>query len=223
MQAEVFDKLASVRGRMAEAAKRAGRSPDAVELMAVLKYAPDDAVRALLEKQQVRHIGENRVQDAEHRPVSGVERHLIGHLQSNKAKKAVQVFDWIDTLDGLELARRLEREAAALGKTLNVLVQVQPAPNPGQHGIQPGDLGPLLKEARTLPHLKLRGLMAIAPMKDPVEAVRPDFRRIKALLDEHFRPEEKPVLSMGMSRDFEVAIGEGATLVRIGSLLFGGS
>ena len=223
----VFDKLASVRSSIAAAAHRAGRAPGSVELMAVLKYAPPDEVRALLESKQVRHAGDNRVQDAERRESrfenreSNIQYHLIGHLQSNKAKKAVQLFDWIDSVDSMELAERLEREAAALGKTLNVLVQVQTAPNPGQSGAQPEQLGGLLERMRRLPHLKVSGLMAIAPMTDPVEAVRPHFRRMKVLLDEHFAGGEAPVLSMGMSRDYEVAVEEGATLVRIGSLLFG--
>ena len=227
MAAVVFDKLALVRSRIAEAASRVGRSPDSVELMAVVKYAENATIRELLETHQVRHIGENKIQDVERHEgtyeKSAVERHFIGHLQKNKAKKAVQMFDWIDSVDSLELAQRLDKDAAAAGKTQKVLVQVQPVSNPGQSGIQPGELGGLLEAMRKMPHLSVRGLMAIAPMTDPVEAVRPVLGRMKALLDGHFPAKDKPVLSMGMSRDFEVAIEEGATMVRIGSLLFGDS
>lgn len=224
-----FEKLAWVRQRVAEAARSSGRSPEAVELMAVTKHASAAVVRELLAQGGLRHLGENRVQDAAAKLSglstrhSGLQLHLIGHLQSNKSKRAAALFDWIDSLDGRALAERLERDAEALGKTLKVMVQVQATPNPRQSGAQPEELPELLKAIRAMPHLELRGLMAIAPVTDPVEAARPHFRALKAVFDGQFAAaagDPAPVLSMGMSRDFEVAVAEGATMVRIGSLLF---
>lgn len=225
----VFDNLASVQDRILEAAKRAGRDPRAIVLVAVTKTATAAQAAELIRSGKVRHLGENRVQAAQAKipealglgsfpQGTGPEWHLVGHLQSNKAAKAAALFDWVDALDDLETARRLDRACGASGKRLKVLVQVQPVLNPRQSGLQPEAVGGFLEDARKFKHLEVAGLMAIAPELEPVEAVRPHFRRVKRLFDGFFDPSQQ--LSMGMSRDFEVAIEEGATMVRIGTLLF---
>lgn len=222
----LFDKLASVRSRIDQAARKAGRPPSQVDLMAVTKYAPAVAVRELLESGRVAHAGESRIQDSGPR-FPGIQYHFIGNLQSNKAGKAVELFEWIDSVDSLELAGKLDRSAGMRSKKVKILVQVQPEPNPKQSGLQPQQLEKFLVQARDFQHLQVRGLMAIAPMTENVEGARPHFRRIRKLFEDSFPTSapggERPVLSMGMSRDFEVAVEEGATLVRIGSLLFGES
>jgi len=231
----LLEKLARVRARISEAARRSGRSPESVELVAVTKYADSGAILELLKSGQVRHIGESRVQDAE-KKLSALSSqlsalgakapawHLVGHLQANKARKAARMFDWIESVDSLEIAEKLDRAAADSGRRLQVLIQVQPLPNPRQHGVQPAAVGDLIAGMGRLEHLDLRGLMAIGPMLEPVQAVRPHFRIMRQLFERFFsspQREDRPYhLSMGMSRDFEIAVEEGATMVRIGSLLF---
>lgn len=146
---------------------------------------------------------------------------MIGPLQSNKAKKAAALFDWVDSLDSLKLAETLERECAAADKSLRVLVEVQPVPDPDRPGLGPQDLAEFLVRLRTFKRLDVRGLMGVAPDEETAEAARPHFRLLKRLFDAHFKSSTEPYrLSLGMSRDFEVAIEEGATLVRVGRLLF---
>jgi len=219
----VFEKLAAVERRIDQAARKAGRSSSEVALMAVTKYAPEREVRELLASGKVRHAGESRVQDMGER-APGVEYHFIGHLQTNKAGKAAAGFDWIDSVDSLELAEKLDKQAEKAGKKLKALLQVQPVPNPKQSGVQPEKLDGFLKQLKGFKNLDVKGLMCIAPLTDAVEDTRPHFRRIRQLFDVSFPSSAsgagRPVLSMGMSRDFEIAIEEGATLVRIGSLLF---
>jgi pyridoxal phosphate enzyme (YggS family) len=207
--------VADVRSHIAAACKRAGRRPDAVTLVAVSKTFPAAVVELAL-RAGATHLGENRVQEArEKRPaVRGAARwHLIGHLQSNKVKEAVQLFDVIETVDSIELAQKLSRAAQAAGKTQEVLLQVNIGQEPQKNGALPGSAPSIAAAMATLPGLMLRGLMAIPPVGDS----RPHFRALRVLRDqlglEH--------LSMGMSADYEVAIEEGATLVRVGSAIFG--
>ena len=212
--------------RLRAAAERAGRNPDAIGLVAVTKYASLKDIRELLESGQIAEIGESRVSDAlAKREALGaaaakVAWRLIGHLQSNKARRALEAFDAIDSIDGLRLARILEGELAAAGRELPVLVQVKLTGKTVQSGAAPEELGPLLEGLKAFPHLRVRGLMAIAPDLEPVSAVRPHFRRMKQLFDKFFAGSGDAQLSMGMSRDFEVAVEEGATHVRVGSALF---
>jgi len=165
-------------------------------------------------------LGENRVQEAREkietlgRPVPW---HLIGHLQTNKAKDAVRLFDWLHSVDRLELAAELDRRARALGRAVDVLLEVNVGEEPQKSGIRPDEVKPLLDALAGLSGIRIRGLMAIPPAAPDPEQMRPHFRRLRELRDaaglEH--------LSMGMSADFEVAVEEGATMVRVGTAIFG--
>ncbi len=208
-----------VREAIARACGRAGRSPDDVLLVAVSKTVEAERIR-LAVAAGISALGENRVQEAREkietlgRPVPW---HLIGSLQTNKAKEAARLFDWIHSVDRVELARELSRRACALDHTLDILVQVNLGEEPQKAGVAPGELKALLDAMTGLESLRIRGLMAIPPAVETPEAARPFFRRLRELRDgaglEH--------LSMGMSADFEVAIEEGATLVRVGTAIFG--
>jgi len=214
----IADNLAAVEKRMRAACERSGRKRDAVTLVAVSKTFPaariDEAIAA-----GVTHVGENRVQEARDKKaqVGGAARwHLIGHLQSNKAKDAVRLFEVIETVDAVELAEKIAHAAEAAGKAQDVLLQVNVGDEPQKSGVAPADVESVWRQVRALEGLRLLGLMAIPPIGAPDET-RPHFRRLRSLRDqiglEH--------LSMGMSEDFEIAIEEGSTMVRIGRAIFG--
>jgi len=216
----------AVRERILRATERVGRKPDEITLVAVAKTFPAESIR-LAHAAGVRHFGENRVQEWEAKQplLEGLDAtwHLVGHLQSNKANRAARLFDSIDSLDSIELARKLDRAAAALGKRLLVLLEVHLGNEPTKNGTSEGDLPCLAEAVLALPHLDLRGLMCIPPFFDDPEQVRPYFRKLRELRDalgDSLRV-PLPELSMGMSHDFEVAIEEGATQVRLGTALFG--
>jgi pyridoxal phosphate enzyme (YggS family) len=219
----IIDNLNQIRYRVRAAAVRAGRDPGSVRLVAVTKYASLDAIKTLLETGLVAETGESRVQDAERKKLAlgdlagKVRWRLIGHLQTNKAKKAVSVFDAVDTVDSVKVAAALDAALAGSEKTLPVLVQVKLTGKETQSGIAPEDLGALLDALGKFERLKVEGLMGIAPDVEPAEAARPSFRALRELRDRHL---PGGLLSMGMSRDFEVAVEEGADLVRIGSQIF---
>jgi pyridoxal phosphate enzyme (YggS family) len=222
-------RVAAVRERIARAAERAGRRPEDVTLVAVSKTHPAERVAAAFAA-GLRDFGENKVQEAEQKagPLrdltpQGLRWHLIGHLQSNKAKKAAQIFDLVHSVDSAEIARKLEHYAATLGKTLDVLVQVDLAGEETKHGADEAHLFPLLEILRGMKALRPRGLMVLPPLLDDPEALRPYFRRLRELRDKALAKDLLlgGELSMGMSHDFEVAIEEGATLVRVGTALFG--
>jgi pyridoxal phosphate enzyme (YggS family) len=208
---------------MRAAALRAKRDPDAITLVAVTKYASLEQVRTVLESGLIAEAGESRVQDAEKKKLllgdlaGKVRWRLIGHLQTNKAKKAVGVFDAVDSVDSEKVAAALDAALAGSERTLPVLVQVKLTDRETQAGVAPAELPGLLEALKKYPRLKVDGLMGIAPNLDPVEAVRPSFRALRELRDRRV-PGGK--LSMGMSRDFEIAIEEGADLIRIGSQIF---
>lgn len=219
----IIDNLNQIRYRVRAAAARVNRDPDAVRLVAVTKYASLAAVRTVLESGLIAEVGENRVQDAEKKKallgeLAGKARwRLIGHLQTNKAKKAVSVFDAVDSIDSEKVAAALDAALAGSGRTLPVLVQVKLTGKETQSGAAPEELGALLEALKAYPRLKVEGLMGIAPDVEPLEAVRPSFRTLRELRD---RLLPGGLLSMGMSRDFEIAVEEGADLVRIGSQIF---
>ena len=219
----LIDNLNQIRYRMRAAALRAKREPDAVRLVAVTKYASLDDVQVLLNTGLVSDVGENRVQNADKRRSalrqagSKVRWHMLGHLQTNKAKKAAEVFDAVDSLDSEKVAAALDAALAGSDKTLPVMVQVKLTGRETQSGVAPGDLGALLEALKKYERLKVQGLMGIAPDVEPVEAVRPSFRTLRELRDRHLPGGQ---LSMGMSNDFEIAIEEGADQVRIGSQIF---
>jgi PLP dependent protein len=222
----ILDNLRQIRYRMRAAAERAGRNPEDIGLVAVTKFASLVHLRTLLESGEIMEVGENRVQDAQKRkealgePAQKVRWRLIGHLQTNKAKQALEVFDVIDSLDSERLAEALDKRLSEQGRTLEVLVQVKLSDREQQSGVRLEEVGEFLKKINGFARLKPRGLMSIAPNLEPVEAVRPHFRGLKKIFDEHFGSVEGAILSMGMSRDFEIAIEEGSNLIRVGSAIF---
>lgn len=217
--------LEEVRERIAAACARSGRPAGAVSLVAVAKGFPASSVRALFECGQ-RLFGENRVQEALPKMEEvgpGPSWHLVGHLQRNKARRAVGRFELVHSVDDLDLAREIHRRAAAAGLIQPVLVQVNLSGEPSKSGVTEGDLFGLLEQISALDGVDLRGLMTLPPPPARPEDSRPYFARLRRLREEaEARLGRKlPELSMGMSDDYEVAIEEGATLVRIGRALFG--
>jgi pyridoxal phosphate enzyme (YggS family) len=217
-------RLAQVQEQIAAAATRSGRDPAAIELVAVTKTRSADEVRAAL-REGLLHFGENKVQEGRTKidEVGGGLWHLIGHLQTNKAKEAVRLFDFIDSVDSLDLAEEIARRAEPLGKTQNVLLQVNVAAESAKFGCTVGDARRLAEAMNALPRLCLRGLMTIAPFYTEPEKARPHFAELRELRDtiQTDTGLQLPVLSMGMSGDFAIAIEEGSTSVRIGTALFG--
>lgn len=214
--------LASVRMRIEQAATRAGRNADEIKLVAVSKTHPADVLKDAIAA-GITIFGENKVQEGQEKILEvgrgSAEWHLIGHLQSNKARKAVQLFDVIESLDSLELAERLERiclEEQHAG--LSVFVQVDLANEETKSGISETDLPTLVEFLKGCKLLKLDGLMIVPPFFENAEDVRPYFRRLRAMRDKIL---PGGGLSMGMSHDFEIAIEEGATVVRVGTAIFG--
>jgi len=223
LQSIVSDRLSRVIERIDKAARRAGRNPQDITLVAVTKTIPFDAVQPLL-LAGIRNVGENRVQEAlgkYAKPDGGKQVdatvHLIGQLQSNKARKAVALFDMIQSIDRLDLAEDVNRHAAAMGKSMPCLVEVKISPEATKSGIEPERLPELLAQMAALKSLAVRGLMGIAPLGGTAAEARPFFARLRRLAEQA----RLPVLSMGMSGDFEAAIEEGATMVRVGAALFG--
>jgi PLP dependent protein len=227
-QSSISENLQKVRQRIAAAARRAGRSPEEITLIAVSKTHPADAIREAY-LAGVRHFGENRVQEweAKHGLVRDLPAtwHLVGHLQSNKAARAAGLFETVDSVDDSALAQRLDRarsEIAASGK-MRVLIEVRVEQEAAKSGVEIAGLSALAGKITELPRLELAGLMCLPPLLENIENVRPYFRHLQELRDDLQtqlgRP--LPVLSMGMSHDFEVAIEEGATEIRVGTALFG--
>lgn len=219
------ENLAAVQQRIWSACERAGRDPSSVELVAVSKNHPPEAVGEAAAL-GVRVFGENRVQEAKAKipACSGRLRwHLIGHLQSNKAREAAQLFDMVESVDSLPLAEELDRRAGQAGRRLPVLLQVNIAAEAQKFGFPPEQAISVLGALNGLKQLEIQGLMTIAPWSPEPEKVRPVFRRLRELKEQCERKLGAPLphLSMGMSGDFEAAIEEGATLVRIGTALFG--
>lgn len=215
--------------RIASAAARSGRSAEDVRLVAVSKTHPPDLIRDAIAA-GVRSFGENKVQEAEGKIAEvgrdAAEWHLIGHLQSNKVRKAIQLFDVIQSVDSTELAARLERICNEEGRSqLSVFIQVDLAGEATKSGVAEDDLPKLVSYLRECEHLKLDGLMIIPPFFDDPESSRPYFQSLRVLRDrmaaEGAFTGGRGELSMGMSHDFEVAIEEGATIVRVGTAVFG--
>jgi len=219
---DLVQNFSSIRKRIASAARRVGRDPNEIKLVAVSKTHPSDAIRSAIVAGQF-IFGENKVQEAESKidevGRDGIEWHLIGHLQSNKARKAVQLFDVIQSVDSLELARRLERICIEEGRgSLSVFAQVDLAGEETKSGILESELPKLVEYLVSSERLKVRGLMVLPPYFEDLEATRPFFQRLREIRHRVLPGGE---LSMGMSHDFEVAIEEGATIVRVGTAIFG--
>jgi pyridoxal phosphate enzyme (YggS family) len=218
---------AEVQERVARAAAAAGRDATEIEVVAVTKTRPAEAVEAALAA-GVREVGENRVQEADGKKpqVSGPARwHLIGHLQRNKAGRAVELFDLIQSIDSTRLADAVGRRAAAVGRPVEVLLQVNTAGAAQQGGVEPAAALSLARHVAGLEHLRLRGLMTIAALTDDTGAVRRCFRQLRelrgAIDSAHLDGVDMRWLSMCMSSDYELAIEEGANMLRIGSAIFG--
>ena len=211
------ERLDAIEERIAGAVARAGRRREEITLLAVTKKFPAETISAAAEL-GIRDFGENYVQEFEAKraglALGGVRFHFIGHLQANKARKAVELFDVIQTVDSARLAERLNQAAPV---PLDVMIEVKLSPEEAKAGVSPEDLPQLIAAVRGCANLRLRGLMTMPPWSDEAEPSRPYFRRLRELAAEH----GLAGLSMGMSHDFEVAIEEGATLIRIGTALFG--
>ena len=228
LAAEISSRLASVRRRIEAAAERAHRAPTDVQLIAVSKTFSAEDVRTAAAAGQ-RDFGENRVQEGLEKIQAleslGLSWHLIGHLQSNKARKAAPAFSWIESIDSRDLLNRLDAAAAELGVRPRVLVQVDLAAEPTKHGVTETSVRDLVNAALDARAAVLHGLMIVPPFPSAPDDSRPWFRRLRELRDA-LVAEGAPVdrlkeLSMGMSHDFEVAIEEGATMVRVGTAIFG--
>ena len=229
MPVDVRERINQVTQRISVAAHRSGRSPDDIKLVAVSKTHPVEAVRYAISC-GLTTFGENKVQEAESKITElgpgRAEWHLIGHLQSNKARRAVQLFDVIQSVHSVELAQRLERICEEEGRTdLPVFVQVDLAKEAAKSGVAEEDLPELSAYLQTCSHLRFRGLMLLPPLAGDPDTARPFFRRLReirnGLVAEGSFSDGEGELSMGMTHDFEVAIEEGATVVRIGTAIFG--
>ena len=217
----IAERLEAVCLRIAEACHRSGRSPDEVTLVAVVKGFPPEAVRQAAAA-GMRHFGENRVQEAQAKLPLLADLsprptwHMVGHLQTNKVKTALNLFDIIHSVDSLHLAEAISRRAPTSVR-VPVLLETNIAGDPAKYGFSPEELPTQTEAIRGLPGLDVRGLMTVAPMAEDPDELRPAFRRLRQLAQSLDLPE----LSMGMTDDFEVALEEGATIVRIGRAIFG--
>jgi pyridoxal phosphate enzyme (YggS family) len=222
----IASNLAEIRERIAGSAARSGRAAEDVTLVAVSKTFPAEAIRSAYGL-GVRHFGENRVQEWEAKRASlqdlDATWHLIGHLQSNKARRAANLFNRVDSVDSIAVAQKLDAAAEAEAKRLKVLIEVHFGGEDTKSGVREADLPALAESIARLKHVELLGLMAIPPYFDESERVRPYFRRLRELRNQVSRQIGMPlsVLSMGMSHDFDIAIEEGATEIRVGTALFG--
>lgn len=232
VQVSISENLDAVRSRISDAASRCGRSPKHIQLMAVCKTISVEAIREAYVAGQ-RLFGENRVQEyALKAPLladlTDLEVHMIGHLQSNKSKKAAEIFQAVDSLDSVRLGNHLNAAAVELNKVIPVLIEI----NTGGEGAKSGlpidwtEIEPVLSAAQGWTNLRVMGLMTVPPFSDDPEGARPYFRNLRDLRDEiaskNLPAISMETLSMGMSHDFEVAIEEGSTCVRIGTAIFGG-
>ena len=222
----IASNLAEIRERIARSAARAGRAVEDITLVAVSKTFPPEAIRSAFEL-GLRQFGENRVQEWESKRAAVADLdatwHLIGHLQSNKARRAASLFNRVDSVDSLALAQKLDAAAASEAKRLQVLIEVHQGGEETKSGVPEADLPALAGNIVQLQNLELLGLMTIPPYFDKPEQVRPYFQKLRTLRDQVCLQIGMPLnaLSMGMSHDFEIAIEEGATEIRVGTALFG--
>jgi PLP dependent protein len=226
----VAENIAQVQERIASAAQRAGRNPDEITLMAVSKTVQPELIHEAY-KSGIRQFGESRVQEFAAKAealgdLRDVDWHMIGHLQNNKAAKAAEMFSSVDSLDSLRLAQRLNASALSLGKRISVLIEINVGGEESKSGVAPfsHELAELLQTAPKLDYLDFRGLMTVPPFTDDLQQASLYFERLRDLRDQvaaRHMTLNMSVLSMGMSHDFEIAIQEGSTCVRIGTAIFG--
>ena len=227
METDISSNVSLIRQRMEVACARCGSDPQSVRLMAVSKTVAPERIRQALDA-GVTLLGENYVQEAREKiPAIGhvAEWHMIGHLQTNKVKYVVNLFDWIHSVDRLELARELDKRAGQNNRRLNVLIEVNVSGEESKSGIEQTQALELVRQVSLLPHINLRGLMTMPPYSDNPENSRPYFQALRKLRDDISAADIPGIrmdeLSMGMTDDFEVAIEEGATIIRVGRAIFG--
>jgi len=227
METDISSNVSLIRQRMGVACARCGRDPQSVKLMAVSKTVAPERIRQALAA-GVTLLGENYVQEAREKiPTIGhvAEWHMIGHLQTNKVKFVVNLFDWIHSVDRLELARELDKRAGQNNRRLNVLIEVNVSGEESKSGIEATQALELVRQVSLLPNINLRGLMTMPPYSDNPENSRPYFQALRKLRDDISAADIPSIpmdeLSMGMTDDFEVAIEEGATIIRVGRAIFG--
>jgi pyridoxal phosphate enzyme (YggS family) len=221
------ENIRNVKESIAKAAEKAGKTSEEIVLVAVSKTVEPERIREAL-RCGIKIIGENRVQEAEEKfkqiPKES-EKHLVGHLQTNKAKKAVELFDMIQSLDSLKLAEEVSKRAVQKNKIMDVLVEVNTSAELTKYGLEPDEVMDFMKKISELEGIKVKGLMTIGLFTSDMEKVRPCFKKLKRIFDqlkeENIPNIEMKYLSMGMTQDYEVAIEEGANMVRIGTAIFG--
>ncbi|WP_428898107.1 hypothetical protein Dip518_000298 [Parelusimicrobium proximum] len=225
----ILKNFADVNRKIESFCKSSGRDAGSITLLTVIKYASDEDAAIVLENNKGIHAAEGRVQDALSRWASPafqalrpyVTLHFIGHLQKNKAAKAIELFDFIDSVDTKELAAVLSDKACTKKKRVKVLMQINPSNNPAQGGVSIKDAAELAEYIESLDGLELKGFMAIAPVKESKEDTRPYFRAVKEVFDKYFTGRTKgKYLSLGMSDDFDIALEEGSNMPRVGSAIF---
>lgn len=223
----IKNNLEIINEKIKKAALKVNRNPKGIKLVAVTKIATIEQIKEAISA-GVKIIGENKVQEAKEKYqilTANIEWHLVGHLQTNKVKYAIEIFDLIHSVDSIRLAKEIDRRSLQFGMITNVLVEVNVSGEETKYGIKPEEAEPFLKEISEFSRIRVRGLMTIAPIKEDKEEVRPYFRKLRKLSKEIKRKNIKNVkmdyLSMGMTEDFEVAIEEGANMVRIGRGIFG--
>jgi len=227
METDIVSNVMGIRQRMAAAAERCGRNHEDINLMAVSKTVPPERVHEAI-KAGITWFGENYVQEAREKiPAVGqnVSWHMIGHLQTNKVKYVVHLFDWIHSVDRIELAKELDKRAAQNQRTLKVLLEVNVSGEVSKNGVEPSRVPELVRQISLMPNLDVQGLMTMPPFFENPEDARPYFIALRELRDkiasENIPGIQMKELSMGMTGDFEVAIEEGATIIRVGRAIFG--
>jgi pyridoxal phosphate enzyme (YggS family) len=226
--ADICTNIQKIHQRIETACAKAGRNPEEVQLIAVSKTKPLDDVRQAFSCGQI-HFGENRAKELQDKMDAcendDIQWHMIGNLQTNKIKYMVERVNWIDSVPKQKTLREIEKRASRIDRVINVLIQVNISGEGQKSGCNPDDLPQILDYARPLEHAKVRGLMGMATFTDDAEEVRDEFKLLKNLFDQHIEKNEGSVqlehVSMGMTNDFEVAIEEGSTMVRVGRAIFG--
>ncbi len=223
----IKNNLEIIKEKIEKAALMANRNPEEIKLVAVTKTATIEQIEEAINA-GVKIIGENKIQEAKEKYKilsADIEWHLVGHLQTNKVKYAIEIFDCIHSVDSIKLAEEIDKRSLQFGKITNVLIEVNVSGEETKYGIRPEEVKPFLKETSGFSRIRVRGLMTIAPIAEDKEEVRPYFRKLRELSEEINSKNLKNVkidyLSMGMTEDFEVAIEEGANMVRIGRGIFG--
>jgi len=223
----IKNNLEIINGKIKKAALRANRNPEEIKLVAVTKTATIEQIKEAINA-GVKIIGENKVQEAKEKYQilnADIEWHLVGHLQTNKVKYAIEIFDLIHSVDSIKLAKEIDRRSLQFGMITNVLVEVNVSGEETKYGVKPEEVEPFIKEISEFSRIKVRGLMTIAPIAEDEEEIRPYFRKLRELSKEikskNIKNVKMDYLSMGMTEDFEVAIEEGANMIRVGRGIFG--